>query len=56
VRDTDVGRLAISIAAVVREIILSRIVDRDPPPMEDDVRFAVDFIMRGAEERTEERN
>jgi len=48
VRDADVSRLAISIAAVVREIILNRIVDRDPPPMEDDVLFAVDFIMRGA--------
>jgi TetR/AcrR family fatty acid metabolism transcriptional regulator len=56
VRDTDVSRLAITIAAVVREIILNRIVDRDPPPMEDDVRFAIDFIMRGAEERTEESN
>ncbi len=45
VRDADVGRLAISVAAVVREIILNRIVDRDPPPMEDDIRFAVDFVM-----------
>ena len=51
VRDADVGRLAISVAAVVREIILNRIIDRDPPPMEDDVRFAVDFIMRAAEKR-----
>ncbi|HEX7191322.1 MAG TPA: TetR/AcrR family transcriptional regulator [Thermoanaerobaculia bacterium] len=52
VRDADVGRLAIAIAAVVREIILNRIVDRDPPPLEDDVRFAVDFVMRGVEERS----
>jgi TetR/AcrR family fatty acid metabolism transcriptional regulator len=51
VRNADVGRLAISIAAVVREIILNRIVDRDPPPIEDDVRFAVDFVMRAVEER-----
>lgn len=51
VRDADVGRLAISVAAVVREIILNRIIDRDPPPIEDDVRFAVDFVMRAVEER-----
>ena len=51
VRDADVGRLAISVAAVVREIILNRIVDRDPPPIEDDVRFAVDFVMRAVEKR-----
>lgn len=51
VRDADVGRLAISVAAVVREIILNRIVDRDAPPIEDDVRFAVDFVMRAVEKR-----
>ena len=51
IRSADVGRLAIAIAAVVREIILNRIVDRDPPPLEDDIRFAVDFVMRGVEER-----
>ncbi|HEY2830077.1 MAG TPA: helix-turn-helix domain-containing protein [Thermoanaerobaculia bacterium] len=51
VRDADVGRLAISIAAVVREIMLNRIVDRDPPPIEDDVRFVVDFVMRAVEEK-----
>lgn len=49
IRNADSHRLAISIAAVVREIVLHRIVDRDPPPIEDDVRFAVDFIMRGVE-------
>ena len=49
IRTADSYRLAISIAAVVREIILHRIVDREPPPIEDDVRFAVDFIMRGVE-------
>ena len=53
VRDADVGPLAISVAAVVREIILNRIVDRDPPPIEDDVRFAVDFVMRAVEMRNE---
>jgi hypothetical protein len=47
----NIGRLAISIAAVVREIVLNRIIEREPPPVEDDVRFAVDFIMRGVESR-----
>ena len=56
VRDADVGRLAISVAAVVREIILNRIIDRDPPPIEDDVRFAVDFVMRALTRETEKRN
>ena len=43
----DVGRLAIAISSIVREIVLHRIIERDPPPLEDDVRFAVDFVMRG---------
>jgi TetR/AcrR family fatty acid metabolism transcriptional regulator len=48
----DVSRLAIAIASVVREIVLHRIIEREPPSLEDDVKFAVDFIMRGiAEER-----
>jgi TetR/AcrR family fatty acid metabolism transcriptional regulator len=49
IRKADVRRLAISIAAVIREITLNRIIDRDPPPIDDDARFAVDFIMRGVE-------
>ncbi len=51
VRDADVGRLAISVAAVVREIILNRIIEREPPPIEDDVRFAVDFVMSAIERK-----
>ncbi len=49
IRGTDVHRLAIAIAAVVREIVLNRIIEREPPPLEVDVRFAVDFILRGIE-------
>jgi AcrR family transcriptional regulator len=51
IRKADIGRVAISIAAVVREIVLNRIIEREPPPVDDDVRFAVDFIMRGVESR-----
>jgi AcrR family transcriptional regulator len=46
----DVGRLAIAISSVVREIVLHRIIEREPPPLEEDVTFAVDFIMRGISE------
>jgi AcrR family transcriptional regulator len=47
VRETNVERLAISIASVVRDIVLHRMIEREPPPVEDDVRFAADLIMRG---------
>lgn len=47
IRAASVPRLAIAIAAVVREIVLNRIIEREPPPLEDDVRFAVEFIMQG---------
>jgi AcrR family transcriptional regulator len=47
IRETKVARLAIAIASVVRDIVLHRMIEREPPPVEDDVRFAVDFIMRG---------
>ena len=47
IRDTNVERLAISIASVVRDIVLHRMIERDPPPLEDDALFAVDFVMRG---------
>ena len=47
IRHTNVERLAISIASVVRDIILHRMIEREPPPIEHDVEFAVDFIMRG---------
>lgn len=51
IRDANVQRLAISIAAVVREIVLNRIIEREPPPVEVDVQFAVDFILRGLDAR-----
>lgn len=47
IRAANVERLAIAIASVVRDIMLHRMIEREPPPLEDDVRFAVDFIMRG---------
>ena len=51
VRDLSVSRLAVAVASVVREIVLHRIIEREPPPLDDDVTFAVDFIMRGIGER-----
>lgn len=47
IRETNIERLAIVMSSVVRDIILHRMIEREPPPLEDDVRFAVDFIMRG---------
>jgi TetR/AcrR family fatty acid metabolism transcriptional regulator len=47
IRDANVERLAIAIASVVRDIVLHRMIEREPPPVDDDVQFAVDFIMRG---------
>ena len=47
IRDTDVERLSIAISSVVRDIALHRLIERQPPPVDDDVSFAVDFIMRG---------
>jgi TetR/AcrR family fatty acid metabolism transcriptional regulator len=47
IRDTNVERLAIAIASVVRDIVMHRMIEREPPPVDDDVQFAVDFIMRG---------
>lgn len=51
IRDVSVERLAVSISSVVREIVLNRIIEREPPPLDEDVAFAVDFIMRGIGER-----
>jgi TetR/AcrR family fatty acid metabolism transcriptional regulator len=51
IRDVGVERLAVAISSVVRDIVLHRIIDREPPPLEEDVSFAVDFIMRGIGER-----
>lgn len=47
VRKGNAARLAIAVAAVTREIVLNRIIEREPPPLETDVQFAVGFIMRG---------
>jgi AcrR family transcriptional regulator len=51
IRGGPVDRLAVTISSVVRDIVLHRISEREPPPLEDDVSFAVDFIMRGIGER-----
>jgi TetR/AcrR family fatty acid metabolism transcriptional regulator len=51
IRDVRVDRLAVAISSVVRDIVLHRIIEREPPPLDDDVTFAVDFIMRGIGER-----
>lgn len=55
VRTENVDRLAITIAAVTREIVLNRIIEREPPPIEKDVKFAVDFITRGISATGEKR-
>ena len=47
IRPMNVSRLAVVISSTVRDIVLHRIIEREPPPIEDDVAFAVDFIMRG---------
>lgn len=51
IRDGPVDRLAVTISSVVRDIVLHRISEREPPPLEDDVAFAVDFIVRGIGEK-----
>ncbi|MCU1228631.1 MAG: tetR [Acidobacteria bacterium] len=47
IRDANVERLSIAISSVVRDIVLHRMIEREPPSLDDDVQFAVDFIMRG---------
>ena len=51
IRDVRIDRLAVAISSVVRDIVLHRIIEREPPPLDEDVSFAVDFIMRGIGER-----
>lgn len=51
IRDVRVDRMAVAISSVVRDIVLHRIIEREPPPLDEDVSFAVDFIMRGIGER-----
>jgi TetR/AcrR family fatty acid metabolism transcriptional regulator len=51
IRPGPVDRLAVTISSVVRDIVLHRISEREPPPLEDDVAFAVDFIVRGIGEK-----
>jgi len=51
IREMNVERLAVVISSVVRDIVLHRIIEREQPPIEDDVAFAVDFVMRGIGEQ-----
>jgi len=45
--DRDAERIALAIAAVVRDIVLQRMTEKGIRPIEDDIRFARDFICRG---------
>ncbi|HLJ74022.1 MAG TPA: TetR/AcrR family transcriptional regulator [Thermoanaerobaculia bacterium] len=47
VRRFPLNRLAEAMTSVVRDITLNRIIEKDPPPIDDDVAFAVDFLLRG---------
>jgi len=46
-RRFPLNRVAEAMTSVVRDIVLNRIIEKDPPPIDDDVAFAVDFLMRG---------
>jgi len=47
IRAADHERLAIAIASVTRDIILQRMTEKTPPPLDEDVRFVREFICRG---------
>jgi AcrR family transcriptional regulator len=47
IRAADHERLAIAIASVTRDIVLQRMTEKTPPPLDEDVRFVRDFICRG---------
>lgn len=47
VRRFPLNRLAEAMTSVVRDITLNRIIEKDPPPIDDDVAFAVDVLLRG---------
>jgi AcrR family transcriptional regulator len=47
VRNIPADRLAVCISSVIRDILLSRIVEKDPPPIEDDVAYVVDLLLHG---------
>jgi TetR/AcrR family fatty acid metabolism transcriptional regulator len=51
IRDAPVDRMAVSISSVIRDIALQRISDREPAPLDDDVRYAVEFIISGIGQR-----
>jgi AcrR family transcriptional regulator len=47
IRAADHERLAIAVAAVTRDVVLQRMTEKTPPPLDEDVRFVRDFICRG---------
>jgi hypothetical protein len=47
IRAADPERLAIAIASVTRDIVLQRMTEKTPRPLDEDVRFVRDFICRG---------
>ena len=47
IRKADQQRLAVAFAAVTRDIVLQRMTEKTPPPLDEDVRFVRDFICRG---------
>jgi AcrR family transcriptional regulator len=47
VRKADHQRLAVAFAAVTRDIVLQRMTEKTPRPLDEDVRFVRDFICRG---------
>jgi hypothetical protein len=54
IRAADHERLAIAIASVTRDIILQRMTEKIPPPLDKDVRFVRDFICRGMQSKSGE--
>ena len=47
IRAPDTERVAIAMSSIIRNVVLQRMTGKTAPPIEEDVRFAVDFILRG---------
>lgn len=47
VRGIDPERAAVATAAVIRDLVLQRMGEKSPRPIEEDIRFARDFICHG---------
>jgi AcrR family transcriptional regulator len=57
-RSEDTERLAIAIAAVMRDVVLQRMTEKSARAIDDDIEFIRDFICRGvlANKRTEKKH